>query len=85
MIALLTVALTDEPQNRLIVATATLSGKPAARAAHRATSPIPSWAGVHATGDDVLDVLQGTPMRSQAPRIVIPSRSSSRRCDKDPP
>jgi hypothetical protein len=23
-------------------------------------------------------------MRSQAPRIVIPSRSSSRRCDKDP-
>ena len=39
-----TVALTDEPQNRLIVAAAALSGKPAATAAHRATSPIPSWA-----------------------------------------
>src|SRR5690349_22489936 len=33
---MLTVALTDEPQNRLIVAPGTLSGKPAARAAHRA-------------------------------------------------
>src|SRR5262249_3495639 len=40
-----TVALSDEPQNRLIVAPATLSGNPAARAAQRATSPIPSWAG----------------------------------------
>src|ERR1700730_2486029 len=37
-----TVALTDEPQNRLIVAPATLSGKPAASAAQRPTSPMPS-------------------------------------------
>src|ERR1700752_5461517 len=44
--ATLIVALTDEPQNRLMVAPATLSGKPAASAAHRPTSPIPSWAGV---------------------------------------
>jgi hypothetical protein len=41
---MLTVALTDDPQNRLIVAPGTLSGKPAAGAAQRATSPIPSWA-----------------------------------------
>ena len=40
--ATLIVALTDEPQNRLMVTPATLSGKPAASAAHRATSPIPS-------------------------------------------
>src|ERR1700752_4833699 len=43
--AMLTVALTDEPQNRLMVAPATLSGKPAASAAHLPTSPMPSWAG----------------------------------------
>src|SRR5258707_8128796 len=43
--ATLTVALSDDAQKRLIVAPATLSGKPAASAAHRATSPMPSWAG----------------------------------------
>src|SRR5260370_41808641 len=43
--AMLTVALTDEPQNRLMVAPATLSGKPAANAAHLPTSPMPSCAG----------------------------------------
>src|SRR5262245_29770946 len=82
---MLTVALTDEPQNRLIVAPGTLSGKPAARAAHRATSPIPSWAGFTQPAAMSSTCSSGSPTRSQAARIVIPNRSSSRRCDNDPP
>ena len=56
-----TVALTDEPQNRLIVAAATLSGKagcqsgPSRDVAH-------SFVGyVDAAGDDVFDLLEGYP------------------------
>ena len=79
------VALTDEPQNRLIVAAATLSGKPAASAAHRATSPNPSWATLTQPAMMSSICSSGTPTRSQAPRMVVPSRSSTRRCDSDPP
>src|ERR1700754_1534971 len=71
--ATLMAALNDEAQNRLIVAPATLSGNPAASAAHPATSPIPSWAGLTqpATMSSIWST--ATPTRSQAPFIVIPS------------
>ena len=39
---MLTVAFTEEPQKRLMVAAATLSGKPAASAAHRVAVPMDS-------------------------------------------
>ncbi len=56
-----TVALTDDPQNRLIVTAATLSGKPAARAAHRGHVAHSLVGGIHATRGDVLDLNQGYP------------------------
>jgi hypothetical protein len=37
-------ALSEEAQKRFMVMAGTLSGNPAASAAHRATSPMPSWA-----------------------------------------
>ena len=65
------------PQNRLMVAPATLSGnpgrqrRPAGEVAHALVRRI------HAPGDDVLHGDQrSTPTRSQAPVIAIPSSSS---------
>src|SRR6201993_1381139 len=80
-----TVALNDEAQNRLIVAPATLSGKPAASAAHRATSPMPSCAGLTQPAITSSIWSSSTPTRSHAPLIANPSRSSSRICDSEPP
>src|SRR5437588_7852726 len=37
--------VSDDAQKRLTVVAGTESGKPAANAAHRAMSPMPSWAG----------------------------------------
>jgi hypothetical protein len=39
---MVTAALSDDPQNLFMVAPAAVSGNPAANAAHRATSPMPS-------------------------------------------
>jgi len=75
----------EEAQNRLTVIAGTESGKPAARAAQRAMSPIPSWAGF--THPAVMSSMRssGAPTRSHAATIVWPSRSSVRMCDSDPP
>jgi hypothetical protein len=81
----LIVALSDDPQKRLIVAPATLSGNPAASAAHRPTSPIPSWAGFTHPATTSSMAPGSTPTRSQAPFIVIPRRSSVRMCDNELP
>src|SRR6201993_2669123 len=82
---MLTVALSDDAQKRLIVAPATLSGKPAASAAHRATSPMPSCAGLTQPAITSSIWSSSTPTRSHAPVIANPSRSSSRICDSEPP
>ena len=42
----------------MTVIAGTESGKPAASAAQRAMSPIPSWAGLTQPGGDVLDALE---------------------------
>src|ERR1700759_4986434 len=62
--ATLMVALTDEPQNRLMVAPAALSGNPAGSAAHRAISPMPSWAGLTQPATMSSIWSEGTPTRS---------------------
>ena len=81
----LTVALSDEPQYRLIVTPATLSGKPAARAAQRPTSPMPSWTGFTQPATMSSIWSSAMPTRSQAPFIVMASRWSVRRWDNVPP
>ena len=75
----------DDAQKRLTVIAGTESGKPAASAAQRAMSPIPSCAGF--TQPAVMSSMRssGTPTRSHAATIVWPSRSSTRRCDSEPP
>src|ERR1700752_2888923 len=83
--ATLMVALSDEAQNRLSVAPVTLSGNPAASAAQRPTSPMPSCAGFTQPATMSSIWSRPTPTRSHAPFIVIPSRSSSRKWDKELP
>ena len=75
----------DEAQKRLTVIAGTESGKPAASAAQRAMSPIPSCAGF--THPALMSSMRSreTPTRSHAATIVRPSRSSTRRCDSEPP
>ena len=75
----------DEAQKRFTVIAGTESGKPAANAAQRAMSPIPSCAGF--THPAAMSSIRssGTPTRSQAQTIVCPSRSSVRICDREPP
>jgi hypothetical protein len=75
----------DDAQKRLTVMAGTESGKPAANAAQRAMSPIPSCAGF--TQPAVMSSMRSseTPTRSHAATIVRPRRSSTRRCDSDPP
>jgi hypothetical protein len=75
----------EEAQKRLTVIAGTESGKPAASAAHRAMSPIPSWAGFTHPAAMSSTCSSGTPTRSHAQTIVAPSRSSTRRCDSEPP
>ncbi len=68
----------DEAQKRLTVIAGTESGKPAASAAQRAMSPIPSWAGFTQPATMSSMRSRGTPTRSHAATIVLPSRSSTR-------
>ena len=75
----------DDAQKRLTVTAGTESGKPAASAAQRATSPIPSCAGFTQPAEMSSMRSSGTPTRSQAQTIVWPRRSSSRTCDSEPP
>ena len=77
--------VSDEAQKRLTVAAGTESGKPAASAAQRAMSPMPSWAGFTQPAAMSSMRSRGTPTRSQAATIVWPSRSSVRMCDSAPP
>ena len=74
----------DEAQKRLTVIAGTESGKPAASAAQRAMSPMPSCATF--THPAVMSSIRssGTPTRSQAATIVWPSRSSIRTCESEP-
>src|ERR1700742_365062 len=81
----LTKALSDEPQYRLRVAPATESGNPTASAAQRAISPIPSWAGLTQPAMMSSTASMGTPTRSHAPFMVMPSSSSVRMPDNVPP
>jgi hypothetical protein len=75
----------EDAQKRLTVTAGTESGKPAANAAQRATSPIPSCATF--TQPAVMSSIRssGTPTLSHAATIAWPSRSSTRRCDSEPP
>src|SRR6201988_470584 len=82
---MVTAALSDDPQNLFTVDPAAVSGNPAANAAHRATSPMPSWAGFTQPATMSSTASSGTPSRSQAPFIVIPSNSSARIPDSVPP
>jgi hypothetical protein len=77
--------VSDEAQNRFTVAAGTESGKPAANAAQRAMSPIPSCAGLTQPAAMSSMRSSGTPTRSHAQAIVRPSRSSVRICDSEPP
>src|SRR3954471_7214970 len=83
--AMLMHAVSDEAQKRLTVAAGTLSGKPAASAAQRARSPMPSCATL--THPAAMSSIRssGTPTRSHAQTIVCPSRSSSRMDESPPP
>jgi len=67
------------------VTAGTESGKPAASAAQRAMSPIPSCAGLTQPAAMSSIRSSGTPTRSHAATIVRPSRSSVRMCDRPPP
>ena len=75
----------EEAQKRLTVIAGTESGKPAASAAQRAMSPIPSCATF--TQPAVMSSIRssGTPTRSHAATIVVPRRSSTRTCESEPP
>ena len=75
----------EEAQKRLTVTAGTESGKPAASAAQRAMSPMPSWATLTQPAAMSSTRSSGTPTRSQAATIVWPSRSSVRRCEREPP
>src|SRR5216683_3265753 len=75
----------EDAQNRLIVTAGTESGKPAANAAQRATSPMPSWAGFTHPATMSSMRSSGTPSRSHAASMVRPRRSSTRRWDNEPP
>jgi hypothetical protein len=77
--------VSDDAQNRLTVAAGTESGKPAASAAQRAMSPIPSWATLTQPAAMSSIRSNGTRTRSHAATIVWPSRSSVRMCDSEPP
>src|ERR1700742_2659918 len=78
-------ALGAEPQYRLRGAPATLSGNRTASAAQRATSPIPSCAGLTQPATMSSTASRGTPTRSHAPFMVMPSSSSVRMPDNVPP
>src|SRR3954451_18695486 len=75
----------EEAQKRFTVIAGTESGKPAASAAQRPTSPIPSCATL--TQPAVMSSIRSTstPTRSQAATIVWPRRSSRRMWASDPP
>jgi hypothetical protein len=79
------VAVNDEAQKRLTVTAGTESGKPAASAAQRAISPIPSCAGL--TQPATMSSIRSgsTPTRLHAASIVLPSSSSVRKCESAPP
>src|SRR4051794_12317300 len=79
------VQVKDDAQKRLTVAAGTESGKPAASAAQRAMSPIPSCAGFTQPAAMSSIRSRSTPTRSQAQTIACPSRSSVRMCDSEPP
>ena len=79
------VHVSDDAQKRLTVAAGTESGKPAASAAQRAMSPIPSWATLTQPAAMSSIRSRSTPTRSQAQTIAWPSRSSVRMCDSEPP
>ena len=83
--AMLMAPVREEAQKRLTVTAGTESGKPAANAPQRAMSPMPSWAVL--THPPVMSSIRssGTPRRSHAATMVVPSRSSVRRCDSAPP
>src|SRR3954447_14223075 len=74
----------DDAQKRFTVIAGTESGKPAASAAQRAMSPIPSCAGFTQPAVMSSTRSSGTPTRSQAQTIVWPSRSSARIWDSAP-
>ena len=76
--------VSDDAQKRLTVAAGTESGNPAASAAQRAMSPIPSCATF--THPAAMSSIRSssTPTRSHAQAIVWPSRSSVRICESEP-
>ena len=75
----------EDAQNRLTVAAGTESGNPAASAAQRAMSPIPSCAGFTQPAAMSSMRSSGTPTFSHAATIVRPRRSSVRMWDSEPP
>jgi len=79
------VQVSEDAQKRLTVAAGTESGNPAANAAHRAMSPIPSCAGFTQPAAMSSIRSRATPTRSQAQTITCPSRSSVLMCDSEPP
>ena len=79
------VQVSEDAQNRFTVTAGTESGNPAPRAAQRAMSPIPSWAGFTHPAAMSSIRSRGTPTFSQAATIVCPSRSSVRMCESEPP
>ena len=70
--------VSDDAQKRLTVTAGTESGKPAARAAQRAMSPMPSCATLTQPALMSSTRSSGTPARSHAATIVWPRRSSVR-------
>src|SRR5271156_4710731 len=83
--ASITVALSDDAQNRLMVAPATLSGNPAARADQRPRSPIPWGPGLTHPATPPSTGSRPIPPRSQAPVLPMPSRSSGQIRNSEPP
>ena len=79
------VQVNDDAQKRLTVAAGTESGKPAASAAQRAMSPIPSCAGFTQPAAMSSMRSSGTPTRSHAHTRVWPRRSSVRTRESEPP
>jgi hypothetical protein len=83
--AMLIVAVSDDAQNRFTVYAGTSSGKPAASAAQRAMSPMPSWATLTQPAAISCTCSGRTPARSQPLVIASPSRSSVRVRASAPP
>jgi hypothetical protein len=77
--------VSDDAQKRLTVTAGTESGKPAASAAQRAMSPMPSWATFTQPAAMSSTRSSGTPAFSHAATIVAPSRSSVRMWESAPP